>query len=488
MRAILPYRHTWISQGINGSYSHKGTKAIDFGSLAAYKDYNLYAPFDGTVVWSDAISKGGAIAFQSDEPVEWADGSIDFMTVITGHDNSRPVAGKKFTQGQLYSHMGTAGNVAKHSHLEVQRGKFVKPTSTIPQEYGNVYKFVNTVEPYKALFITDDTVICSVAEGSVVEYPWVKESEARMNLIKLELDKENYDYTWSVSGEQYGHQYDITTMGGHLDELLEADGWEMIFSINGGLFYTYNNQHFANGLEKSRGVNNQDVSMTAVSDYNDCMAVACVGDELWFGKQSWIIANKLEQAYGALTGMGLVSNGKKVDMHKGFESQWNAISGRTVIGENAAGDILSYSFAGETGKSGLTGAQLQNKVLELGFTTALLLDGGGSVFRRVLKDGKLVNDISTSRKVKNALMLYRKKKVQNEDAGNDSSSTAYRELEDRYNQLVLAYTLLQDTNEDLKEKLEASNLERQNLAVTLANKENELTAVLSKLDKIREIL
>ena len=141
MKAILPYRHTWISQGINGAYSHRGTKAIDFGSLAAFKDYNLYAPFNGTVVWADAISKGGAIAFQSDQPVEWADGTVDYMTVITGHDNSRPVAGKKFAQGELYSHMGTAGGVSKHSHLEVQRGKFKKPTSTIPQQYGNVYKF-----------------------------------------------------------------------------------------------------------------------------------------------------------------------------------------------------------------------------------------------------------------------------------------------------------------------------------------------------------
>ena len=42
----------------------------------------------------------------------------------------------------------------------------------------------------------------------------------------------------------------------------------------------------------------------------------------------------------------------------------------------------------------------------LGFVNAICLDGGGSVWRRV--NGK--NDITTSRKVKNALLLYRKKK------------------------------------------------------------------------------
>lgn len=450
MKAILPYRHTWISQGINGAYSHRGTKAIDFGSLAAFKDYNLYAPFNGTVVWADAISKGGAIAFQSDQPVEWADGTVDYMTVITGHDNSRPVAGKKFTQGELYSHMGTAGGVSKHSHLEVQRGKFKKPTSTIPQQYGNVYKFENTVEPYKALFVTDDTVIRSMAEGSVAEYPWTKE---KVMLIKIEKDAD-YEYKWSVDGNAYYQDYSVTGQGGFSDTALVEDGWELVLKINGSLFYKYNGQYFACGLEKSRGVNNQPADMSAVYDYNACMSIAGYGEDLYFGTQGWIVGNMLERSYCAITGLGLILGGKKRDdLHKGFEEQWNTRSGRTVIGEDEQGNILSYSFAGETGKSGMTCAELQEACLDLNFHNAICLDGGGSVFRWF--DGAY--DISTSRKVKNALLLYRRKKEQQPE-------------------------------EDWKAKYEAIKTQLESTSQQLTETENNLNTALKSLQMIREIV
>lgn len=158
-KAMFPLKNTWVSQPMNGDLSHKGTKAIDFGWLIAKPDYQLYAPFDGKVVWADDISKGGMIAFQSDYPVEYADGTIDYMTVLTAHDNNRPVPGKKFKQGQAYSSMGTAGGVSKHCHIEVQKGKFKSYTGTSKQQYGNVYVFPNTIEPYKALFIDDSIYI-----------------------------------------------------------------------------------------------------------------------------------------------------------------------------------------------------------------------------------------------------------------------------------------------------------------------------------------
>ena len=478
MIALLPYRHTWISQGMNGSYSHRGTKAIDFGSLAQYKDYDLYAPFDGTVVWADSISKGGAIALQSDFPVEYADGTVDYMTVITGHDNNRPVAGKKFKQGELYSHMGTAGNVAKHSHIEVQKGKFVKPISYLPQEYGKVYKFENTIEPYKALFITDNTVIRSVAEGSVAEYPWKKEGE-NLSLIKIKKE-EGYEYKWSVDGNKYGDQYDITTYKGFTDDELAKDGWELVLKVNGSLFYTYENKHYACGLEKSRGVNNQELEMSAVTDYNACMAIAGVGEDLYFGSQGWIIGNVLNKAYCAITGLGLLLSGsKRNDLHKGFEAQWNQISGRTVIGEDEKGNFLSYSFAGETGKSGMTCSQLQDECLRLGFVNAICLDGGGSVFRQYRNSqDQLVYDITTSRKVKNALLLYRRKK----------EAAPQIDWEKKYNELVVSYHELEDTVSDLKDRIESVNNEKLELEALVAKQENVLNKAQNKLTRLKEIL
>lgn len=180
--AIFPLRHTWISQGIDGAYSHKDTLAIDFGSLKDFKDYDLYAPFDGIVVFHDSLSKGGALAFQSKNKVRFADGREDYMTLITAHDNNPPKVGEEFRQGEIYSHMGTAGNVSLHAHIEVQIGAFVKWKEKTPQGY---YKWPNTIEPYKALFLTDDTYIKE--ETSVAHYPWVRMPSVSKDVERNEL-------------------------------------------------------------------------------------------------------------------------------------------------------------------------------------------------------------------------------------------------------------------------------------------------------------
>ena len=155
MYAIFPLRHSWESQHINGATSHKDTKAIDCGVLTPYKDTTLYAPFDGTIVHVDPQNKGGGIAFQSDEKVHYANGVYDYMTVWTGHDNKPPKLGAKFKQGEVYSHMGNAGNVQTHCHLEVQKGKFKMATKVTSQ---GSYKLENTINPNEGLYLTEDTI------------------------------------------------------------------------------------------------------------------------------------------------------------------------------------------------------------------------------------------------------------------------------------------------------------------------------------------
>lgn len=154
-RAIFPILKTWESQAM-GTGSHKDTKAIDFGVLNPYNDTKLTAPFDGKVVFVDTQAKGGGIAFESLEKVRYVDGTEDYMTLWTGHDNKPPKLGAIYKQGEHYSDMGTAGGVAIHCHLEVQRGKFKMPTKVTSV---GAYKLENAVEPYKALFIRKDGLI-----------------------------------------------------------------------------------------------------------------------------------------------------------------------------------------------------------------------------------------------------------------------------------------------------------------------------------------
>lgn len=483
-KAILPLRYIGISQPMYGKTSHIGLKAIDFGWNSNYYEQStvLLAPFDGKVVWKKGSSN--TIAFQSNEKVEYADGTVDYMTVITAHDNNAPSVGKTFKQGEVYSHSGTAGGVPLHCHLEVQKGKFQSYTEIRNTSYDgryNSYIFPNTYIPYEALFIRDDELF--TANKANNPYTWKKVGEMS-NLIKIEKDP-NYDYKWSVDGNKYGDKYDITTQNGFGDIKLEEEGWELVLKTNASLFYTWEDKHYACGLEKSRGVNNQELEMTAVTDYNKCMAIACVGDELYFGSQEWIINNKLEECYGAVTGLGLILSGKeRDDMHGAFNSQWNARSGRTIIGEDKDGNILSYSFAGETGKSGLTGKEVQAKCVELGFVNAIMFDGGGSVFRQY--EGKY--DISTGRKVKNALLLYRKKKAQEPTEPTIDYKLKYEELEKKYNDLNSGYKALESDYKALSvENIELTKKLKQ-LSTELELVKNDNALLSDKLKKIKEIV
>lgn len=282
----------------------------------------------------------------------------------------------------------------------------------------------------------------TISENNFLGYIYNPFVENEMDLIRITKDP-NYEYKWSVDGNKFGEDFDITTENGFSDTKLEEDNWELVLKVNGSLFYNYGTSYYACGLEKSRGINNQDVSMTAVSDYDSCMSIAGLDEDLYFGSQKWIIGNILDKSYCAITGLGLLLNGiKRDDMHKGFESQWNCKSGRTVIGEDTNGNILSLSFPGETNKSGLTCKELQDKCLELGFYNCIALDGGGSVFR--WHDGEY--DISSSRKVKNALLLYRRKKAFNQED--------MEKLQEQYASLKYAYDLVVDTNEELKSMLD----------------------------------
>ncbi len=327
-----------------------------------------------------------------------------------------------------------------------------------------------------------------VAGVEGIEY---KESDMSNGLYKVQLDSK-YDYLWSVDGNKYGDKYDITVMGGFGDLELKNKGWEEVVAVNGSLFYTYDGQHFACGLEKSRGVNNQDVGMSAVSTYNDAMAIGCMYDgQLMFAKQSYII-NHLDEYYGAITGIGIMLNGKAVTYgHTEFKSQYNAISGRTIIGEDADGNFLSYSLAGETGSTGLYGKDLYSLCKSLGFVNAICLDGGGSVWRRI--NGK--NDIVTSRKVKNALILYKKLKdssqtptTPDDPVQEPTTDTEKEELKKQIEELTKQLNEAIIENKNLTAQKQADEATILNLKKSVSSLNNEVANLSNENKQITERL
>lgn len=188
--AYLPLHFIGITQGCNGQYSHRGLNAIDFGwSATDSTSFNLYAPFDCKVV--ALYGNTNVLAVESLEKVKWADGTEDYMTIITCHDNNPPKLNTIFKQGEIYSHLGTKGGVGKHCHLEVQKGKYQKYTA-IKQTgaTANIKSliFPNTIEPYKVLYVVDNVTYSTKAGYN--PYTWKK------------VEKEETDYKGLYESEK----------------------------------------------------------------------------------------------------------------------------------------------------------------------------------------------------------------------------------------------------------------------------------------------
>lgn len=146
-KAILNIDNLYISQGMNGSYSHKGDLAIDISKLTYLK-----APFTGII---KRIYKGcNAIWLESIDKVEYADETIDYMTIMTLHDNniSNLKVGQVIKQGTIYYHPGTKGKVTgAHIHLAIGKGKYIG-NGWYKNSYNN-WCINNQYDITKALFI-----------------------------------------------------------------------------------------------------------------------------------------------------------------------------------------------------------------------------------------------------------------------------------------------------------------------------------------------
>ena len=142
-----------ISQGMYGSYSHQGSKAIDMCGKDSGKD-PAYAPYDGKVVY---VSTSAAyIIFQSLNPVEYADGTVDYMTIMVIHDDNvgRFSVGQTFSQGAHFFNEGCSGNATgNHIHLECAKGTYAGQS----KNSSGVWCLNNQINPYDALYLSNTT-------------------------------------------------------------------------------------------------------------------------------------------------------------------------------------------------------------------------------------------------------------------------------------------------------------------------------------------
>ena len=161
-KAVLNIDVLNISQGSDGNFSHKGDKAIDITGVKNFK-----APFTGTI--KKILPNDNEVWLESNNKVLYADGTIDYMTILTLHDNdiSNLYVGKVIKQGEIYYNEGRKGNATgDHIHLAVGKGKF-EGSGWFKNSYG-YWCINNQIDVYKGLFLYDKV---KVINGL---YNWVK--------------------------------------------------------------------------------------------------------------------------------------------------------------------------------------------------------------------------------------------------------------------------------------------------------------------------
>lgn len=148
--ALFPNDVVNITQGAYENYSHGRQNAIDCVSNTRF-----FAPFTGVIKHIGGTNECNGVYLESVNPVMYADGTCDYMTVLFMHDDdtSDLYEGQVIPQGQAFIDKGSAGDATgAHVHIAVYRGKY--DANAVFTGSGNVYA-------QNAFFLLRDTVIKS---------------------------------------------------------------------------------------------------------------------------------------------------------------------------------------------------------------------------------------------------------------------------------------------------------------------------------------
>ena len=179
-KAVFMMDYLNITQKAYNEFSHKGDKAIDIAGKDTGID-NFKAPFTGVI--KKIYKDDNAVWLESINKVKYADGTTDYMTILTLHDNdiSDLKIGDIIKQGDIYYQEGIKGNATgNHIHLTVGKGKF-KESGWQKNQYG-VWVINNQYDVHKALFLLDKVNI--INDG---DYNWIKTDKLIENINNNEI-------------------------------------------------------------------------------------------------------------------------------------------------------------------------------------------------------------------------------------------------------------------------------------------------------------
>ena len=152
---LCPFTDMYITQGSNGQYSHKGIMANDVRGAEVGVRYPYYAPCDMKCI--KVYPESGQSMWQSLEKVRFANGKIDYATIMIAHDNSQDCyVGQIVKQGVQLGNMGDKGNATGvHCHIQTEQGNDI---SWYKNGYG-IYQFNNEVDLDDMYFVDNTNIL-----------------------------------------------------------------------------------------------------------------------------------------------------------------------------------------------------------------------------------------------------------------------------------------------------------------------------------------
>lgn len=156
-KPLYPSYYMRITQGYNIG-THTNSFAIDDGGKNQGIG-KLRAPYTGII---RKIYKNDAneVWLESIEPVEYPDGTVDFMTIMFAHANdvSNLFVGQRINQGEEFYSEGTKGNATgNHCHIECGKGKFTG--SGWYKNSSGYYSVNNGKRPEECLWLDDKVTV-----------------------------------------------------------------------------------------------------------------------------------------------------------------------------------------------------------------------------------------------------------------------------------------------------------------------------------------
>lgn len=156
-KPIFPMEYMRITQGYQEG-THVDSYAID----NAGKDENIdsvFAPFTG-IIKKIYQNDANEVWLESQDTVEYPDGTIDYMTIMFAHANdvNDLFVGKTIKRGEIFYKEGTKGNsTGNHCHIECGLGKF--KDNGWHKNNGGYWSINNSKKPEECLWCDDNTKV-----------------------------------------------------------------------------------------------------------------------------------------------------------------------------------------------------------------------------------------------------------------------------------------------------------------------------------------